>query len=502
MRPPYKPVHAIALRLIFEAVFPPEGFLDPSLSAGPDSPWCRAQRTRKALTLVCRDWRQVALPFLYRDVVIRRMGQMAALRRTIDSNPTFYSQMIRSFTILCNVSLNFRALVSDCLASLLNRCTRLKSLSFGPMFAATLDCMQCIQQPMLTSHRLVRPEASRIQRLEYSWSWHGNSHFPDALADIGVYRNLVHLKVFTPPQSNDRIAQTVRLPALKSITFMTVESLGTSRDPYSLASFCSWELPQLEEIRFRPYLDLFKFPLSFEEFFEQQVPPKVLDIGCRSVGEEPTPAPLSVYTKLGSVLQGKPPLHCLVIPARSAGLEAADSVLRHIEIKHVDLWTSLLDTRTVRAFMEGQLPPLWKSMRLLDPGLSVVPEVPHLLPPTCQAEERDAYVHDVFGMRIVETRHSLVRQDQPWDFPGGDSNVYALFEDGFRSVSPTARSSSDSSDGLYTPSEHYACDHEDDLSSDEISDGETNYLRGLVDDPPEQVTMEAALELFSITLDD
>ncbi|THG93343.1 hypothetical protein EW026_g7868 [Hermanssonia centrifuga] len=129
-------LHAIALDLIFQAIFPQAGFLNPSLSFGPEAPWARALRTKKALTLVCKFWQGHALPYLYSDIVIRHVGQLPALARTIRSAPGLYGCLVKSLKILCEITYYpYKAFARNSLIYIFQHCPNLRalSISYAPM---------------------------------------------------------------------------------------------------------------------------------------------------------------------------------------------------------------------------------------------------------------------------------------------------------------------------------------------------------------------------------
>lgn len=138
-RKPHKFVHSIALRCIFETIFPPSEIVDHTLSFGGDSPWCRMVYTKKALTLVCKEYRDVALPFLYSEIVLRRVGQLPALIDTIRSDQDFFAPMIRNINFAFHVPQNCAQAVDACAAFLLKTCINLQSLSLTSAFVHPTD---------------------------------------------------------------------------------------------------------------------------------------------------------------------------------------------------------------------------------------------------------------------------------------------------------------------------------------------------------------------------
>ncbi|TCD59858.1 hypothetical protein EIP91_011287 [Steccherinum ochraceum] len=131
---PWHRLDPALLLMIFELAEPPAGFLDPSLARGPQSPWADALRTKKALTMVCKDWRGCALRNLYASVTLRRVGQAFALVWTLESSNDPIAPFIRSLRITFHVPGNLRVLVSKPVTQLFQRCVHATSLQLSPSF--------------------------------------------------------------------------------------------------------------------------------------------------------------------------------------------------------------------------------------------------------------------------------------------------------------------------------------------------------------------------------
>lgn len=482
----------------------------PSLTSGSDSPWYRALRTRKALSVVCKQWREVALPFLFRDIVITRVGQLPAFKRTLDMDPTLFGPMVRSITLLCDVPPIFQGIVFSCFGTILEYCPSMTSLSFGPVFSASADCGTCTQD-LVTQHHHFIDKCVTVQKLEYNWS-HSidvstSGHAPWLPAQLDTYQNLVCLTIFIPPTSWTAMPpRSVEFPALKRISFVAAEGATEHSD---LEIFCTWHLPALEDVRFRPFLDPRKMPGNFNTFLSAQHALRVLDIGCRSVDSDPDHPQWPVFDHVRDALLAQPGLRHVVLPAWAGSTFLLATDIAALPLAHVDVWTYMLDSDMHDVLQPGGAPSLaWKSVRLIESGLSTVLDLPHLLPPTGRplAIDSESCVHDIFGMRIVETAQSLTRQDLPWEYPEGEETIYnssniRLVSHYYEARGDTASSSS-GSDTEDTESDSTSSSSVDDGWSDEyISDSELMFLQGITDEHSEHVDFEEALEIFSSTLD-
>lgn len=454
---------------------------------------------RKALTLVCRQWHDVALPFLYRDVVIRRVSQLAALRRTLEGTPDHYTK-IRSMTLLCHIPGNMTLFATIAISEILGSCTSLTTLSLGPIFSAELDCVPCVEANVVSHTAQFKVQVARVENLEYNWTFEAGDHLAHFITNIGAYKNLVHLKIFVP--APDYISRNVRLDSLKVFTLIAAEGNSGNND---LEPLCSWQFPQLEEVRFRPFIAISQVPHLFVEFLKLQKHLRVLDIGCCSVASSGEVDPTSLYVRLCEVLEARSSIRRLILPSSMGNFHILNSPLLDMDLDHVDVWTSFLDEQLPKAVngVGGLL--RWKSTRLLDNGLSTMLDLPHLLLPRSlfpghSSTDRSTYVHDIFGMRIVETGHSIVRQDKPWDHAYGDCNVYALGIDNFKFDEDIdvdmddSNTSSDSDAGSYSYASTTDYD-EDKWSSEDIDPEEVELLRyGSV--TPEQLTIGEVMDLF------
>ncbi|RPD58026.1 hypothetical protein L226DRAFT_467302 [Lentinus tigrinus ALCF2SS1-7] len=117
---------------IFKATVGPLHERDSSIVHGRHNPWLCELRTKLALPLVCRATLTTGMCVLYEDVVIRRMGQIPALARTLRS-PTGLGCLIRSIRIdSCPVWTRCSLVVQEDLQFILAQCTALRSFCHRP----------------------------------------------------------------------------------------------------------------------------------------------------------------------------------------------------------------------------------------------------------------------------------------------------------------------------------------------------------------------------------
>ncbi|KAI0721258.1 hypothetical protein C8T65DRAFT_735279 [Cerioporus squamosus] len=118
---------------IFKATKTPLHEHDPSIMRA-WNPWLDELRFRKGLVLVCKTWSWPATAVLYEDIVLRTMGQIPALARTLSSGGTrdFCGLVHHLRMDSCVVWAPCTDVVREDLLDILQRCVALRSLSFHP----------------------------------------------------------------------------------------------------------------------------------------------------------------------------------------------------------------------------------------------------------------------------------------------------------------------------------------------------------------------------------
>jgi hypothetical protein len=117
VQPPFE-----VLQMIFSWALPPSFLLDPSLAAGPQSPWSQTLRLKKSIVRVCKTWHAVGSEFLYEDVVFRRIGQIPAFVRTLDTSTRISSNLVKKITISAYIPRRYGRSCSEQLQHIFSRC--------------------------------------------------------------------------------------------------------------------------------------------------------------------------------------------------------------------------------------------------------------------------------------------------------------------------------------------------------------------------------------------
>ncbi|KAI9057461.1 hypothetical protein FKP32DRAFT_1689174 [Trametes sanguinea] len=122
---------------IFLSTIPPDHAYDPSVLSGTYNSWLVSVKTRKALPLVCKSWYGPASEALYRDIVLRRMGQICALARTLRSCRVTYgpdhARLVQRIRLAhCIVRSTCMDAVREDLTLILESCTHLIAFGLHP----------------------------------------------------------------------------------------------------------------------------------------------------------------------------------------------------------------------------------------------------------------------------------------------------------------------------------------------------------------------------------
>ncbi|PSR70518.1 hypothetical protein PHLCEN_2v13557 [Hermanssonia centrifuga] len=405
LRRPHVHVHDIALRLFFEHIFPPPQLLDPLLGAGPDSPWSRAVRTKKALTLVCKTWRSVALPLLYEHVVLRRTGQIYALERTMRAAPAVFGPMVRSIQFDTYVYQNHGTISQESLVYILEQCENLRSLTISAAFLPMVDYIwseyqeeeeweeeeeaERAYQRMISGSDNTTPSSSSSSSLEAKEPQ--RNALKDAihakgpqLTELKYYRmfrledtyiyspnslirasahNLVSLTMFIPPSTDPTVTMDhLSLDALESLYLVPADDRDDCVS--DLRTYCTWRLPRLQTVHFHPSIHPARIPHRLCDFLQiHQSGLKTVDFGSWSAGHRDDAAGIAgtaahttlsaaavgdiraVLSSLRDILQSCGKLTRMVVPVAIGPIHVLDSPLAEVEVESVDVWTSVSETR-------------------------------------------------------------------------------------------------------------------------------------------------------------
>lgn len=446
-------LHHIALHCIFETLFPlyEEELLDCSIYRGPESPWCRRLRTKKALMLVSRNWSPPAATFLYRDVVLPRVSGLIGLAETLRQSPQ-HGAMIQTLRLDCFIPKSLNKSAGDALSLIFDRCPNMCTLYLGRLFIPSyltnewpweskFDKASVTATVHAISHRAPTP----IQHLSFVVDSPVTKHLPPSLL-LNQSPHLVSLTISMPNWLADDL-DGLSFPNLKQLQVIIARGHVLPKTA-SIWCLTSWSLPALRSLglfpwtwMMSPYPDTRVYSADFWKVLEVHGSTlEFLDFsGCRFDDERPG-------YELSRVC---PRLRHLVLSNESPRWPTF-----HSYSLHVDVWHDRYEKWEVISTMDGDREVARRkaeelhcgSLRYLSKGLHTMPHLPTILPPRpCSdllASEPSGtlpyHVHDIFGMRILELGSGLLLDDE---YPTHDSSSL------WRDITPIpVLSSSDPSD--------------------------------------------------------
>ncbi|EKM57721.1 uncharacterized protein PHACADRAFT_206600 [Phanerochaete carnosa HHB-10118-sp] len=251
LRPRWREVHGIALRYIFENLLPPQGLLQNSIANGPESRWCRMIRSMKSIMLVCKSWHTAAYPLLYRDIVLRRVGQVAAFARTLRSSPGTFAYYVRSVTITCGIPDSWKRVTGQSLAYIAQQCPNLTSLSFRAVF---VDRDPEAHTPLQVLHTGLTPLTvpNNITHLglfdERQFSKEYKPPFSSLTPLLSWCAHLISLSISAsslPLPGDDLVFQ---FSQLETLSIWSYRESGDNVENLPL----SWDMPKLSALRLKP----------------------------------------------------------------------------------------------------------------------------------------------------------------------------------------------------------------------------------------------------------
>jgi hypothetical protein len=141
--------------MIFHFALPPSIFLNPALSRGPQ---CQDLRFKRAIISACKAWWLAGVDILYADIVLRRIGQMAALVRMLESPGNDFDNSVRAIRVVFCVSDAYANFAQNVLNRVIDHLTSLVVSTFTKW-----------EQPMATEPRLFRINRPIFHHLLHTW---------------------------------------------------------------------------------------------------------------------------------------------------------------------------------------------------------------------------------------------------------------------------------------------------------------------------------------------
>ncbi|KAJ7690732.1 hypothetical protein B0H17DRAFT_586886 [Mycena rosella] len=431
------------LRIIFDFAIPPSFLLDPSVSYGPQSPWCQAVLAKLSLTSVCRDWYRVAKDMLYEDIAFRSVGQVSALFRTLKNQTAVdFGRMIRHIGVHCIILEEYSTVFHNDVKNVVARTPRLTSVTFnspwpspqpiGSMFKGMswpithLDCGLSVDYSDLHEH-FVHLSSSLISlSLHISESQLIPHHPVYTLSRLETLRCACAGTASALP----RLAERLVLPSLKTFVLQFVPH--DSAHTLACLAFCKIHGPNLRTLGFRPAV----------------------------ASEGKYRGSTGLVTTIQSILESCPLLEHLIIP----GALASSPELCHPKVQWLDFWTMYADSNS--SFLDGiALPnfPAVKGIRQLIVSASLLfGHIPTAIPPRMNLG--DPFEFSYPGLFLRHGNNRVYRTDTV-DCLGADYDEDDISDRGY--VLSSDSSSDDESSGsaeVDDSDEDWEADHESNLA--------------------------------------
>ncbi|KAI0762932.1 hypothetical protein C8Q74DRAFT_188884 [Fomes fomentarius] len=398
------------LLCIFHSVMPSRKYsLDPSLVLGRRSLWVEAMRTKKALALVCKSWHGPAIEFLYEDIVIRRMGQIVALARTLRLENCDFARLIKA------IHIDNLAILPSCIdvvkedfETIVSRCTMLKEVSL-----CTEDHFPYLGQADVddTVHEfiptwMITPQIyQQLQRLRFTATL-TDRQLPVIHRLLASAVHLVSLTLYNyqvlPPESFSSL-EPLSLPSLEDLTISTPADYVTTK----------WTLPKLR---------------SLTTFVPGAVPIDLLRAHGRLLRYLHLHSPLWFSPQgLKQLSEHCPTLqHLVLVFPQSLPVEHV-ALLALPNLCYLDMWAwnfGSFDVRPhqykaefdrIRSAVEGSGLPTSCTIRVIGGLLNDLRTIdfPRVFPPGA-IEPGEWRVHDIPGARVIQTSWALLADWWPY----------------------------------------------------------------------------------------
>ncbi|KAJ7450330.1 hypothetical protein B0H11DRAFT_322963 [Mycena galericulata] len=370
------------LHEIFDRVVPPENLLNPSLHCGPNSAWCNAMVTKRALVLVSRDWYQAGIDFVYRHIVIRRLSQLPELLETLTALPGL-GALVRSITFMCYVPCAFHDSTYATMERILQLC---------PGVTGVHDLL-----PFFVPIRYPFPA---LPKTITSIKIGPHDHAVDILDMLRL--SCGQLLELALPAADDPLfdEENIIFPHLHTLCLTIGSGFG---DMQTFAS--KWKLPQLKSLTFRLSADLDPGHSLATDYRH------ILKLHGRRLkylafpGLYPRyarPHPLDDPEDFGHLVALCPAVEQLVLPAHATCFDT----YTHPSVKWLDIWCPSIHEEPAPS--EHAASPRFPNVeirRLLDPAL-----VPHIedLPRTIDPRASGSWTLSFPGLAVEQQEGTAV----------------------------------------------------------------------------------------------
>ncbi|OBZ65851.1 hypothetical protein A0H81_14091 [Grifola frondosa] len=403
--PPELLLHVLRLAI------PPSHELEVSLIGGSNSGWMQAMRTKKSFPLVCRGWFEVGMEILYEDIVLLRIGQIAALADTLETSCYCVSDLIKGLQLRC-LSRHRHSLVKSIwkdVQYILDRCRRLKTFCSWPYDSDFDPDWQSykVNTWFLLSEKnraglALERRAAELRTLELfvrviSFEYCIRDTLPQLL---NACANLVSLHLhFSSNMSlkTPHVPARVYLPMLEDLEFC-----------YNHAIITAWDLPKLKRLTWNA-----AFPLELQLLAKHGHRLMYLHLFCYN----------NIHDgDIAEILTLCPVLEHLIIPW--CRIERDTAIFASVKLSYLDLWVVWRDDDPghAMALHKSLLAPVRhfaqiENVRILDryslSSYTFSPRLPLICHPAL-VEEGETMHHILAGHNpVMQTSWGVLRECHP-----------------------------------------------------------------------------------------
>lgn len=400
--------------LIYEALLPPAPFLNPPTYPNPTSPWIEDLKMRKALTQVCKRWRQIALQFLYQDVTLNRVGQVFAFAWTVQSSSSIIAPLVRSISFICpHIPNHLRALVSNSATKILKYCHQVTALRFGPEFLnhylqkATFD-LSVDDELFIAALRDVAPKITVLRSEQQPiLSPPSTGSFTQPLRFVSTFPSLQSLALPLSGKQWGWKSSALYLDNLEEFTLWLTEKNVES----NIAVISGWTMPRLRRVDIRttfPPLGRQSYSDALDAFFHCfGTNVKELNFGFSFLVPKPPDDVHGDYLQMAAMIEqlvaSCPSLEYLSCPPC-----CQESLLRKLFLRdppvQLDMWGT---PRQIRFIPDSEI--IYPNIRIIDNTLLNTPDLPRYLlrPLKIETSNVPPIIHHVYDAHIVQTSFAV-----------------------------------------------------------------------------------------------
>lgn len=416
--------------------------------------------------LVSRKWSLSAARFLYRDIVVRRVSSLVTLAETLRQDPC-RGAMIQALQLDCLVPTSMNEVARDALCLILDSCSNLRTLGLGRFFISSFLTDDWPHETKFDSAsvdatiRAISRRTPTLQKLAFIADF-PNSHYFPPISLLTQTPRLVSLTISIPKQLEEG-TDALSFPSLKELRIIVTRDFRV-RKGANIRSLMNWSLPFLNSLVlsawYAPNEERASLTKDFWKFLEVHGSNlRFLDFSA---------CYLKVAIPKYNLNRVCPRLEHLVLSRCSPFWPSFQS-----HTLHLDVWSNpgkagwnlrgkQSEHKTIRCKAKKVE---WGSLRYLSMGLCTAPGLPSILSPRPRSRSignvasgtQSQYLHDFFGMRIIELDSGLLLEDE--DHPKGLLDYDFLWPNIVSCPNPHSESESDSDS-----------DSESDLDSDSNPD--------------------------------